>query len=62
MPYNTYRALPLEALYQLLESSVRDLLVAYETKKDNMIAFNAIKRQVEALLDIIAQKKKEIQN
>jgi hypothetical protein len=39
MPYSTYKALPLEALYDLLESSVRDLLVAYETKADRMIAF-----------------------
>ena len=59
MPYNTYRALPLEALYELLESSVRDMLVAFETKKDNMIAFNAMKKQVEILLDIIEEKKTE---
>ena len=59
MPYNTYRALPLEALYELLASSVRDMLIAYETKADNMIPFNAVKKQVEILLDIIEQKKKE---
>jgi hypothetical protein len=59
MPYSTYKALPLEALYDLLESSVRDLLVAYETKADRMIAFNAMKKQVETLLDIITEKKKE---
>ena len=59
MSYNTYRALPLEALYELLESSVRDMLVAFETKKDNMIAFNAMKKQVEILLDIIEEKKTE---
>jgi hypothetical protein len=62
MPYSTYRALPLEALYELLESSVRDMLVAYETKADNMIPFNAIRKQVQALLDAIEQKKKEIKN
>ena len=59
MPYSTYRALPIEALYELLESSVRDMLVALESTTDNMIAFQAMKKQVEALLDIIEQKKKE---
>ena len=59
MPYSTYRALPLETLYELLESSVRDMLIALESKGDNMIAFNAMKKQVESLLDIIEQKKKE---
>ena len=59
MPYSTYRALPLEALYELLESSVRDMLVAFETKQDNMIPFNALKKQVETLLDIIEEKKKQ---
>jgi len=59
MPYSTYRTLPLETLHDLLESSVRDMLAAFETKADNMIAFNAMKKQVEALLDIIDQKKKE---
>ena len=59
MPYSTYRSLPLEALYPLLESSVRDMLVAFETKQDNMIAFNAMKKQVAILLEIIEEKKKE---
>ena len=59
MPYSTYLALPLEALYDLLESSIRDMLVALETKQDNMIPFNAMKKQVETLLDLIEQKKKE---
>ena len=59
MPYSTYRALPLEALYELLVSSVRDMLVAYDTKADNMIPFNAVKKQVEVLLDVIEQKRRE---
>jgi hypothetical protein len=59
MPHSTYRALPLEALYELLESSIRDMLVAHETKADRMIPFNALKKQVEILLDLIEQKKKE---
>lgn len=58
MSYSTYRALPLETLYELLESSVRDMLVAFETKQDNMIAFNAMKKQVAILLEIIEEKKK----
>ena len=59
MPHSTYRALPLEALYELLASSVRDMLDAYNSKVDNMIPFNAAKKQVETLLDIIEQKRKE---
>jgi hypothetical protein len=59
MPYNTYRTLPLEAVYELLSTSVRDMLVAYETKQDNMIAFNALKKQVEILLLVIEEKRKE---
>ena len=59
MPYNTYRALPLEGLYELLSSSVRDLLVAFETKQENMIAFNSMKKQVEAILELIEEKRKE---
>jgi len=59
MPYNRYRALPLEGLYELLVSSVRDMLVALDTKEDNLIAYNAIRRQVEILLEIIEEKRKE---
>ena len=59
MPYNTYRALPLEGLYELLASSVRDLLVAFETKQENMIAFNSMKKQVEVILELIEEKRKE---
>jgi len=59
MQYSTYRALPLEALYELLESSVRDMLIAFDTNRDKMIAFNAMKKQVEILLDIIKEKKTE---
>ena len=59
MPYNRYRALPLEGLYELLVSSVRDMLVALDTKEDNLITYNAIRRQVEILLEIIEEKRKE---
>ena len=59
MPYNTYRALPIEALYELLFSSVRDMLVALENKKDNLTAFNAIKKQVEIIMQLIEEKRNE---
>ena len=59
MPYSTYRALPLEALYELLASSVRDLLVAFDSKQDNMIAFNTLKKQVEIIIELIEEKRKE---
>ena len=35
------------------------MLVALDTKQDNMIPFNALKKQVETLLDIIEEKKKQ---
>jgi len=59
MSPNTFRALPLESLYELLASSVRDMLVALETEQDNLIAFRALKKQVEAILELIDEKKKE---
>jgi len=59
MPYNRCRALPSEGLYELLVSSVRDMLVALDTKEDNLIAYNAIRKQVEILLEIIEEKRKE---
>lgn len=59
MPYSTYRALPLETLYELLASSVRDMLLAFDSKQDNIIAFNAVRKQVELLLEIIEEKKKQ---
>lgn len=59
MPHSTYRALPLEVLYELLASSVRDMLVAFDSKHDNVIAFSAVRQQVEIILQIIAEKKKE---
>jgi len=59
MPQNTYRQLPLETLYELLASSARDMLAAYETQQDNMIAFKAMKKQVEALLQVIEEKRRE---
>jgi len=55
----TYRELPVEGLYKLLESSARDLLIAYDTKTENLIAFNALKKQMELLLDVLEEKRME---
>jgi hypothetical protein len=57
MPYNTYRSLPLEAIYELLTSSLRDMLAALDSKQDNLIAYKAIRKQVEVLLEIIDEKR-----
>ena len=59
MPYSTYRSLSLEGLYELLASSVRDMLVAFEIKADTTIALKAMKNQVEILLEVIEEKKTE---
>jgi hypothetical protein len=57
MPYSSYRTLPLETLYELPASSVRDMLAAFEGRQNNVIAFNAVRKQVEILLEIIDEKK-----
>jgi hypothetical protein len=62
MPQNTYRALPLDSLYELLTSSVRDMLDALDTKQDNMIAYRALRKQVEVILELIDEKQKELKN
>lgn len=48
----------MESLYELLSSSVRDMLVALETKQDNLIAYKAIRKQVEILIEAIDKKRK----
>lgn len=58
MPYNTYESLPMDSLHELLSSSVRDMLVALDTKQDNLIAYKAIRKQVETLLEVIDEKRK----
>ena len=58
MPHNTYRSLPLESLYELLTISIEDMLVAFDSKKDNLIAYKALRKQVELLLDVIREKRK----
>ena len=57
MPHNTYRSLSLQSLYELLSTSVRDMLVALDSKEDNFIAFKAIRKQFELLLDVIQEKR-----
>jgi hypothetical protein len=58
MPAKTYRSLPLETLYELLSSSIRDMLVSLDTKQDNLIAYKALRKQVELLLEVIEEKRK----
>ena len=59
MPYKTYRSLPSEGLYELLSSTVRDMLIASDSKEDNLIAYKAIRKQVELLLEVIEEKTNE---
>jgi hypothetical protein len=59
MSRSTYCALPIEGLYKLLEATVKDMIAAYDSNPVNMIAFIALKKQVEILLDIIEEKRLE---
>lgn len=59
MPLDTYRSLPLRTLYDLLATAARDLSAAVEVKNDREIALKAMKKQVDILLQIIEEKKKE---
>ncbi len=62
MPQSTYRALSLDSLYELLTSSVRDMLDALDTKQDGMSAYKALRKQVEVILELIDEKRKELKN
>lgn len=62
MPQSTYRALSLDSLYELLTSSVRDMLDALDTKQDGMIAYKSLRKQVEVILELIDEKRKELKN
>ena len=62
MPHNTYRSLTLESLYELLCSSVRDMLSALDAKQDNLITYKAIRKQVELLLEVIDEKRRVASN
>jgi len=59
MSYNTYRALPLEGLYDLLCASVKDMLSALESDDGNLIEFKVKKKQVEILVEVIEERKKK---
>jgi hypothetical protein len=62
MPQSTYRALSLDSLYELLTSSVRDMLDALDTNQDGMSAYKALRKQVEVILELIDEKRKELKN
>lgn len=59
MPHNTYRSLPLESLYELLCTSVRDMLAALDSEQDNLTVYKAIRKQVELLMELIEEKTNE---
>jgi len=61
MAYKTYRSLPLEGLYELLCSSVRDMLDSLD-KKNSLNAYQAIRKQVEILLQLIDEKRTAAKN
>lgn len=57
MPINTYRALPLDTLHELLVRSVKEMLEAYESQReDRMPEFNALRKQAEILIMVIEEK------
>jgi len=59
MSHNTYRQLPLDSLNELLCMAVKDLLTTLDKNEDGEIGFNARRKQVELLLDIINEKATE---
>jgi len=59
MPYKTYRSLPLEGLYELLTSTIKDMLIVLDTTPDNLIAYKSLRKQVDLLLQVIDEKRKE---
>ncbi len=60
MPYATYRSLPIEALYDLLTISVVDLIGVLDSKPYNEEALKELKKQIEALVVLIGEKKQGI--
>lgn len=58
MSANTYLHLPLETLYKLLLISVREMIDASEsTKDDALIAFRTAKKQAEVLMLTIEERR-----
>ena len=62
MPYTTYRSLPIEALYDLLTISVVDLIGVLDSKPYNEEALKELKKQIEALVVLIGEKKNALKN
>lgn len=60
MPYTTYRSLPIEALYDLLTITIIDLFVAMDSK--HYVAEKELRKQIEAIVVLIGEKKKELRN
>lgn len=56
MPNNPYKDLPLESLYELMVSAVKELLEALESNEDGGIATKAKKKQCEMLYNSIITK------
>jgi len=61
MSYKTYQSLSLKGLYELLTSSVRDMLTALD-QKNGTTAYKAIRKQTEMLLELIDEKRKAAKN
>ena len=58
MSATTYLDLPIETLYELLIVSVKEMIAASESKKeDAVIEFRAKKKQVELLMDTIEERR-----
>ncbi len=58
MSATTYLELPIDTLYELLIVSVREMITASESKKeDALIDFRARKKQVELLMDTIEERR-----
>ena len=62
MSYDTYRQLPQESLNELLYLAVKDMLTTLNKNDDGGIGFNAKRKQVELLLDIIDEKQEKNQH
>ena len=58
MHRSSYQTLPVEALHVLLTDGVKKLLSAYDLKEIGLKEFNAQKRYIEGLIELIEEKKK----
>ena len=58
----TYQTLPVEALQDLLTEGVKKLLSAYDLKEVGVNEFNAHKKYVEILIELIEEKKNKTIN